>query len=89
MQVLAGVIAVVPALSNAVIVYELGEFPVVGATMVTIALASPATTVGVPGVPGRLKLVTGQLPMSFLTEEAPPAGYRAPPGEYALTGLRE
>jgi hypothetical protein len=51
-QVLSGVIAVVPALLKAVTVYELGEFPVVGATMVTVALASPATTVGVPGAPG-------------------------------------
>ena len=41
-QVLAGVIAVVPSLSSAVIVYELGEFPVPvdGATMVTVALAT-------------------------------------------------
>jgi hypothetical protein len=50
-QVFAGLSAF-PELSKAETVYELGELPVVGATIVTVALASPATTVGVPGVPG-------------------------------------
>jgi hypothetical protein len=59
---------------EALTVYELGEFPAVGATMVTVALASPATTVGVPGVPGRRKLDTGQLPILYLSAGAPPAG---------------
>jgi hypothetical protein len=78
-QFLSGVIAVVPALLKAVTVYELGESPVVGATMATVALASPATTVGVPGVPGVLKLVTSQFPMLLLSAAAP----------NAFTGLTE
>ena len=53
--------------------YELGEFPVDGATMVTVALASPATTVGVPGGPSATKLDTEQFPMLLLSRAAPDA----------------
>ena len=70
-QVLSGVIAVVPELLKALIVYELGELPVLGAVIVTVALASPATTVGVPGTPGGRKLDTGHEPISFLSAAAP------------------
>jgi hypothetical protein len=77
-QVFAGFSAF-PELSKAETVYELGELPVVGAIMVTVALASPATTVGVPGVPGVMKLDTSQFPMLLLSRAAP----------YPFTGLKK
>ena len=80
-HVFAGLKAV-PALSKAVTVYELGELfddDVAGATIVTVALESPATTVGVPGTPGGRKLDTEQLPMLLLSAAAP----------YAFTGLKK
>jgi hypothetical protein len=69
---------------EALTVYELGAFPVPvdGATMVTVALASPATTVGVPGVPGIFRPNMLQEPMFFLSA-------RTPPVVYAFTGLTE
>ena len=66
----------VPALSKAVTVYELGELfedDAPGATMVMVALAFPATTVGVPGTPGGRKLETSQFPMLLLSAAAPDA----------------
>ena len=72
-HVFAGLKAV-PALSKAVTVYELGELfedDAPGATMVTVALPSPGTTVGVPGTPGGRKLDTGHEPISFLSAAAP------------------
>jgi len=50
-QVLSGFRAV-PLLSSAVTVYEEGVPPVLGAATVTVTCESPATVVGVPGVPG-------------------------------------
>jgi hypothetical protein len=41
-----------PELSNAVTVYEAGDPPELGAATVIVACPSPATAVGVPGVPG-------------------------------------
>ena len=50
-QIFAGDSAV-PEVSSAVTVYEEGLPPVLGATTVTVTSPSPATAVGVPGVPG-------------------------------------
>jgi hypothetical protein len=71
-QVFAGFSAF-PELSKAETVYELGELPVVGAVIVTVALASPATTVGVPGGPGETKLDISQFPILLLSVAAPDA----------------
>jgi hypothetical protein len=65
-QVLSGSRAV-PLSFNAVTVYVEGVPPLLGATTVTVTCESPATAVGVPGVPGadsEICAVTADVPTS-------------------------
>ena len=64
-QVLAGSKAA-PLSFKAVTVYEAGVPPLLGATTVTVTCESPATAVGVPGVPGadsEICVVTADVPI--------------------------
>jgi hypothetical protein len=72
-QVLSGFRAV-PLLSSAVTVYEEGVPPVLGATTVTATSPSPATTVGIPGMPGAAAMISEvreEVPVADVDPEVP------------------